>query len=929
MLMYLSQFDIFSLSETWVLNRELVENILPSHTCYFCAAIKTKSLGRAMAGLTVYVRTSLSQHVKRIKSQCDFAIFLQLDKIIAKTDKDIVFCFPYIPPETSTYYDNKQLKGISLLENEILDIDINNVYLIIAGDLNARTAELPDFFQCKNNVPDLDEYDEILNTCDGVRNRSSCDKTVNKFGKQLINFCIAYSLLIINGRNGDDEGIGNFTFTGAMGNSVIDYIICSQSLFKYFKSFKIEERTESAHFPLSIKFDNVDFNIHVHTYNEDHDGYIRTKYVFNDENILEFREALNSKLTNTFVSELSGNINSIDTDVNDILKVLIEVLKSCATSCKKTFRSRNYEQPKWFDDDCKYLKAEKYRLLKRYRRSQSLIDLEQYKHMRNVFKSLCDKKERQYQSKQLEDLVEASNNPKSFWKKVKCLKNVKRSPSANISNDEWKRHFEQLFSLDEIPNDSLVDESLDDDLNINLDEIQDSIFNSNITEEEVIKSVHALHESKAAGLDEISPGFFIHSIDIILPLVVRFFNRLFESGEFPESWGRSCIIPIPKKGDMSCAENYRGISLLDIFGKLYTCIINRRLNFYVNLYSKISEAQAGFREGYSTVDNLFILQSLISKYLSKQRGKLYVGYVDFKAAFDSVQRNKLWPALQRAGLHGKLFKAIQSVYKCVKSCVRANYSLTNFFDCPVGLRQGCMLSPILFSLFINEFVELIEQSGLRGVQLYPEIVEIFLLLFADDVALISDSVIGLQRQFYLLQDFCREQKLNVNIPKTKVVVYKNGSLLARNERWTFNGINVEVVNCFTYLGLSLSMQLSYNRMAEDLALKGKRVLISLLNSLYTLGQMPKNVFFTLFDRKIVPVLLYGSEIWGFSKRESTELVHRYACKRYMCVSLHSSNAAVLGDCGRFPLWIEAAKRCIKYWLRILCMDDSRYVRKCY
>ena len=125
-------------------------------------------------------------------------------------------------------------------------------------------------------------------------------------------------------------------------------------------------------------------------------------------------------------------------------------------------------------------------------------------------------------------------------------------------------------------------------------------------------------------------------------------------------------------------------------------------------------------------------------------------------------------------------------------------------------------------------------------------------------------------------------------------------------RWTFNGTNVEVVNCFTYLGLSLSMKLSFNRMADELAMQGKHVLISLLHSLYNLGQMAKSVCFTLFDRNIAPVLLYGSEIWGFSKRESTELVHRYACKRYMCVSLHASNMAVLGDCGRFPLWIEAA-----------------------
>ena len=125
------------------------------------------------------------------------------------------------------------------------------------------------------------------------------------------------------------------------------------------------------------------------------------------------------------------------------------------------------------------------------------------------------------------------------------------------------------------------------------------------------------------------------------------------------------------------------------------------------------------------------------------------------------------------------------------------------------------------------------------------------------------------------------------------------------------------------------MQLSLNRMASDQAVKAKRILISLLNSFYDLGQLPRDVFFKLFDRKISPVFLYGSEIWGFSKRESKEQVQRYACKCYMCVGLRACNAAVLSDCDRYPLWIESAKRCIKYWMKILMMSDTRYVKKCY
>ena len=105
----------------------------------------------------------------------------------------------------------------------------------------------------------------------------------------------------------------------------------------------------------------------------------------------------------------------------------------------------------------------------------------------------------------------------------------------------------------------------------------------------------------------------------------------------------------------------------------------------------------------------------------------------------------------------------------------------------------------------------------------------------------------------------------------------------------FGGQRLEFVNYFIYmyLGMTLSMQLSFNRMAIDQATKEKRVLISLLNSLYNLGQLPKDAFFKLFDRKVSPVLLYGSEIWGFTKREPVEVVHKYTCKRCKCVGLRA------------------------------------------
>ena len=150
---------------------------------------------------------------------------------------------------------------------------------------------------------------------------------------------------------------------------------------------------------------------------------------------------------------------------------------------------------------------------------------------------------------------------------------------------------------------------------------------------------------------------------------------------------------------------------------------------------KIDESQAGFRRGYSTIDNIFILQCIVQKYLTRKRGKFYCAFVDFAKAFDTVERQRLWYILLKGGIRGKMFKMLHTIYQDVKSCVRTKQGLTSYFDCPSGVRQGCMLSPFLFSFFINELVKEFQNCGQRGVQLCPDLAEIFCLLFADDVVL--------------------------------------------------------------------------------------------------------------------------------------------------------------------------------------------------
>jgi len=124
--------------------------------------------------------------------------------------------------------------------------------------------------------------------------------------------------------------------------------------------------------------------------------------------------------------------------------------------------------------------------------------------------------------------------------------------------------------------------------------------------------------------------------------------------------------------------------------------------------------------------------------------------------------------------------------------------------------------------------------------------------------------------------------------------------------------------------------LSLNRMAEDNCVKGKRALNSILASMCYFGNYRMLYFFKLFETKVLPILLYGAEQWGFQTRTGIERIQKYACKRYMCLNEKKPpDAVVLGDSGRFPLTTKSFIRCLKYWLKILKMPESRYVRKCY
>lgn len=177
--------------------------------------------------------------------------------------------------------------------------------------------------------------------------------------------------------------------------------------------------------------------------------------------------------------------------------------------------------------------------------------------------------------------------------------------------------------------------------------------------------------------------------------------------------------------------------------------------------------------------------------------------------------------------------------------------------------------------------------------------------------------------------FCKKWGLEVNLDKSKVMVFRNGGPLRQNEKWYFNGKLLDIVNGYKYLGVIFTPKLVWTQCQKTLASQARKGLYLLRKYNYACNNLPIDVQFELFDSMISPILLYGAEIWGFDEADHIERVHIGFCRYVLGVGSHTSTAAVLAETGRHPMYVHYYKRCIKYWLKLLHMPATRYPKACY
>ena len=476
--------------------------------------------------------------------------------------------------------------------------------------------------------------------------------------------------------------------------------------------------------------------------------------------------------------------------------------------------------------------------------------------------------------------------------------------------ERWAEHFEEVLNREEPQNGATFGEG--NELIIDC---------SPPSEVEIEDAIRKMKNNKAAGCDGIPAELFKINLEGNASIMAKLFERIWEEEKVPAEWLKGNICKIPKKGDLSDCNNWWGITLLNVAAKVFTSCIFERIQDPIE--EILRPNQAGFRKGRGCMDMVFVLRRLIEESVEFKK-QLYVNFVDFEKAFDSVFREALWGIMKEYGMPEKMITMIKALYEGFECAVIHEGKLSTYFQVETGVKQGCLLSGLLFLLAIDWLMKRVTEKRQTGIEwINGETLED--LDYADDLGLVSDDFDDTQEKMMRLSRNAKKLGLKVSAKKTEILRINSWD----NRKVMLEGQALKDCERFTYLGSIVSQSGGTEEDVNNRVNKARNAFVGLRN-IWKSGIYKTKTKIKLFDAIVKSNLLYGCEAWALTKKLEKKLrTFQQRCLRRILRVFYPnlvSTAEILRRTGQRDVVIDITDRKLR-WIGHVARKPAQHITR--
>ena len=529
-------------------------------------------------------------------------------------------------------------------------------------------------------------------------------------------------------------------------------------------------------------------------------------------------------------------------------------------------------------------------LMNQRRKYKNRNSSKQYTEIDKLIKQKCVKAKEELINKQCDELEDLANkNQQLLYKKIKTMTKPKiRYANTALRNKNGDVIYEKEQVLDRWV------EYIGELFNDNRPEILPETSTTELTGKDILRSeveaaIKSMRNGKTTGNDKISKEMIEACEDLGTEKIVDLANTIYNSGVIPSQMKESVFITIPKKGDLLKCSNYRLISLMSHVTKIILRVLMNRIK--MKIYAEVSWSQFGFRKNKGTRNAVFVMRTLAERSIEMQKN-LYAVFIDYEKAFDRVKHHEIMKDLEQIGVDQKDRRLLETLYWEQVAAVSIDGDLSEWINIKRGVRQGCVLSPDLFSLY----TELIMRKVMEG-NFKVNGHTISDIRYADDTVLISDDEQNLQEMIVSLKNESEVRGLNINKQKTKLMVFSKSRNVPKCNIYLDNE-KIKQVQEFEYLGSIITSDVKCDKdIKRRIAIAKKKFIEK--KSIFTNSKVSIETRKRFLKCYIWSVLLYGSESWTISAemKRKLEAMEMWCFRRMLKISWTEfvSNEKVLGQ----------------------------------